>query len=158
MRSVDRDTRLFFDASCLIAAAASPSGGSGFLWSLVERRELRAVVSQAILTETETNLVRTFPPPALARHRRQMIAGAPELTAIPRLDVSPRRFPTINAKDEHVVAAAVTAGVSLIITLDQPLAREINRARLTVQARSPGDFIVHVLPSHPSFASLRDQS
>ncbi len=156
MSSVTRNTRLFFDASCLIAAAASPSGGSGLLWSLVERRELRAVVSQPVLVETETNLTRKFAPSALARHRLQLVAGAPEMAAIPRLDVSPRRYPAINAKDEHVVAAAVAARTPFILTLDQPLATEINRAQLAVLALSPGEFITTALPSHPSFSTLRD--
>ena len=155
MSSVDRSTRLFFDASCLIAAAASPSGGSGFLWSLVERQELRAVVSQAVLTEAETNLARKFPPAALERHLAQIAAGAPEMTAIPRLDVSPRRYPMVNAKDEHVVAAALAAGAPFILTLDRPLQAEINEAHLGVLAASPGEFIAVRLPAHPSFASLR---
>jgi predicted nucleic acid-binding protein len=158
MGRVDGTTRLFFDASCLIAAAASPAGGSGFLWSLVERQLLRAVVSQAILTEVETNLARKFPPAALARHRTQLVAGAPGIAAIPRLDVSPRRYPAVNAKDEHVVAAALAAGTPFILTLDRPLKAEINGARLGVLAVTPGEFIVAHLPSHPSFATLRDAS
>ncbi|MBI2942103.1 MAG: hypothetical protein HYY04_16860 [Chloroflexi bacterium] len=32
--TIDLTTILFFDASCLIAAAGSPTGGSGFLLSL----------------------------------------------------------------------------------------------------------------------------
>ncbi len=158
MSRIDRTTRVFFDASCLIAAAASPTGGSGFLWSLVEQRQLRAVVSQAILIEVETNLARKFTPAMLVRHRAQLVAGAPELAAIPRLDVSPRRYPSVNAKDEHVVVAALASGAPFILTLDRPLEAEINGARLSVLALSPGDFIATRLPSHPSFATLRDPS
>ncbi|MEJ2354093.1 MAG: hypothetical protein P8Y03_30320, partial [Anaerolineales bacterium] len=54
--TIDRDTLLFFDASCLIAAAGSPSGGSGLLLSLCAREYLRASVSQAILLEAERNI------------------------------------------------------------------------------------------------------
>lgn len=156
MSKVDRTTRVLFDASCLIAAAASPTGGSGFLWSLVERQLLRAVVSQAILIEVETNLARKFTPLMLARHRTQLVAGAPEMAVIPRLDVSPRRYPSINAKDEHVVAAALESGTPFILTLDRPLGAEINEALLSVLALSPGAFISTRLPSHPSFATLRE--
>ncbi len=158
MSKVDRTTRVLFDASCLIAAAASPTAGSGFLWSLVERQLLRAVVSQAILIEAEPNLARKFTPAMLVRHRAQLVAGAPELSAIPRLDVSPRRYPSVNAKDEHVVAAALASRIAFILTLDRPLEAEINEARLGVLALSPGDFITTHLPSHPSFATLRDAS
>lgn len=144
MSKVDRTTRVLFDASCLIAAVASPAGGSGFLWSLIE---------------VEPNLARKFTPAMLVRHRAQLVAGAPELAAIPRLDVSPRRYPPVNAKDEHVVAAALASGAPFILTLatlDRPLGAEINGARLGVLALRPGEFISTHLPSHPSFATLRD--
>jgi len=155
MSSVDPSTRLFFDASCLIAAAASPSGGSGFLWSLAERGLLRAIVSQVVLLETERNLIDKFPTAALARHQAQIVVGAPEIAAVPRLDVTPRRYPSINVKDEHVVAAAISSRASIILTLDQPLATEINQSLQGILALSPGKFITTLLPSHPSFAILR---
>jgi predicted nucleic acid-binding protein len=158
MSDLGPSTRLFFDASCLIAAAASPSGGSGFLWSLCERGLLRAVVSQAVLTEAQTNLTDKFPVEALMRHYRQRHAAAPLVAAIPRLDVTPRRYPGINVKDEHVVAAAIAGDSQFILTLDRPLEREINRAQLDVQAVSPGEFINAWLPRHTSFATLREEA
>jgi predicted nucleic acid-binding protein len=154
--SVDAGTLLFFDASCLIAAAASPSGGSGFLWSLCERGFLTAVVSQPVLAETELNLLAKFPELVLARHQRQQLGGSSLIAPVPRLDVIPRRYPAINPKDEHVVAAALAIGARFILTLDQPLAHEINRAELSVRAVSPGEFIKLELPTHPAFALLRD--
>jgi hypothetical protein len=53
---INRNTLLFFDASCLIAAAGSPSGGSGFLLSLCGRGYLQAVVSQPVLIEAQRNI------------------------------------------------------------------------------------------------------
>jgi hypothetical protein len=45
---IDRDTLLFFDASCLLAAAGSSTGGSAFLLSVCIRGFLKAaVVSEA---------------------------------------------------------------------------------------------------------------
>lgn len=73
--SVDSSTLLFFDASCLIAAAASPNGGSGFLWSLCVPRLLRAAVSQPVLVKTAANLLVRFPADVLARHRIQLADG-----------------------------------------------------------------------------------
>jgi hypothetical protein len=54
--SVGRQTRLFFDASCLLAAAGSPGGGSGFLLSLVDRNFLKVVVSPGVLIEAARNV------------------------------------------------------------------------------------------------------
>ncbi len=156
MSNVDASTRIFFDASCLIAAAASPSGGSGFIWRLCERGLLRAVVSQAVLIEAESNLSRKFGSDCLLRHRLQIQKGAPQIAAIPRLDSELRLYPGISPKDEHVVAAAHAADADFILTLDQPLADEIDRAALGVLVRSPGAFIRLDLPGHPAFASMRD--
>ena len=128
MSDLDPSSRLFFDASCLIAAAASPNGGSGFLWSLCERGLLHAVVSQAVLTEADTNLANKISIEARIRHHLQRQAGAPLIAAIPRLDVTPRRYPGINVKDEHVIAAAIAGEAQVVLTLDRPLEREINRA------------------------------
>lgn len=158
MTDLGPSTRVFFDASCLIAAAASPNGGSGFLWSLCARGFLRAVVSQAVLTEAESNLSRKFPVEALIRHHAQRHAAAPVVAAIPRLDVTPRRYPGINAKDEHVMAAAIAGDAPFILTLDRALELEINDARLGIQAMTPGEFITVCLPRHPLFVTLRDQA
>jgi hypothetical protein len=53
---IDRNTILFFDSSCLIAAAGSPTGGSGFLLSLCARGVLKAAVSQYVLLEAQRNV------------------------------------------------------------------------------------------------------
>jgi hypothetical protein len=54
--TIDRNTLVFFDSSCLIAAAGSPSGGSGFLLSLCARDFLKAAVSQSVLLEAQRNI------------------------------------------------------------------------------------------------------
>ena len=149
--SISASTRLFFDASCLIAAAASPNGGSGFILSICESGELTAVISWPVLAETEANLLKKFPEAMLLRHRLQIAKLMPAIALVPRLDVSPRRCLAINPKDEHVVVAAVASSSHFILTLDQPLAREINEANLGLGAFSPGAFITTLLPTHPAF-------
>jgi len=156
MSRVDASTRLFFDASCLIAVAVSPTGGSGFVWNLCERRLLRAAVSQAVLEEAASNLAGKFESHCLLRHQLQLRNCAPHIAPIHRLDVQPRLFPGINPKDEHVVAAAHAIHADFILTLDQPLAAEIERTALGIPARSPGDFIQLDLITHPLYSKSRD--
>lgn len=55
--TIDRSTLLFFDASCLIAAAGSPTGGSAFLLSMCAAGFLRGAVSEAVLVEIERHVV-----------------------------------------------------------------------------------------------------
>lgn len=63
--SIDADTLVFFDASCLIAAAGSPSGGSGFLLDVCSRGFLQAAVSPQVLVEAERNVRGKLPAAAL---------------------------------------------------------------------------------------------
>jgi hypothetical protein len=63
----DAETRLFFDASCLIAAAGSPSGGSGFVLSLCQRSLLRGAISPPVLIEARRNVRDKLGPEALER-------------------------------------------------------------------------------------------
>jgi predicted nucleic acid-binding protein len=153
--SVDRSTVAFFDASCLIAAASSPSGGSGFLLSLCARGFLRAAVSQPVLLEAETNLLAKFPPSALATHRRQLAATPMIITPVPSAAARRRYAGLINPKDDHVVAAAIAVRAPFLLTLDQSLENEVNRASLPLRAYAPGGFITGELPSHPDFSHLR---
>ncbi|MCA9858613.1 MAG: PIN domain-containing protein [Thermomicrobiales bacterium] len=157
MSRVDVSTLLFFDASCLIAAVISPTGGAGFLWGLCERGFLQAAVSQLVLTEVARNLASKLDPGYLELHRQQLRTCAPYMSPVPRLDGQPRMYPEINAKDEHVVAAALAIRADLILTLDRPLAKEIERAALDLPVRSPGDFIKLDLISHPFYSRLRQE-
>jgi predicted nucleic acid-binding protein len=152
---IDASTLVFFDASCLITAAASPSGGAGYVWSLCERGFLRAAVSQAVLTETRTNLSRKFPPSALDMHDLQQSRVPLVIAAVPLGDSAPRRYPMINQKDEHVLIAALVVRADFVLTYDQPLAVELNATNLSIRAYAPGEFIKAVLPSHPASADFR---
>ena len=157
MGRVDPSTLLFFDASCLIAAASSPAGGAGFLWGLCERGFLQAAVSQAVLAEAASNLARQFDSTSLERHQQHLRRCAPRIAPIPLLDRQPDMYPQINSKDKHVVAAAFAVRADFILTLDRPLAREIEQAALGIPAKTPGDFIQLDLTTHPFLAVFREE-
>jgi predicted nucleic acid-binding protein len=153
--TIDHDTLLFFDASCLIAAAGSPTGGSGFLLSLCGQYLLRGAVSPLVLGETERNVREKLAPDALERYHRLVVVTPLLLTALP----SRRRLAhcegLVGAKDAHVLAAAELVEAEYLVTLDQKLAERINQAGVGIQALSPGEFIKSVLPWHTDYPSLR---
>lgn len=153
---VDSTTLLFFDASCLIAAAGSPSGGSGFLLSLCARGLLRGVVSQPVLLEAERNVLAKLSTEALERYHRQIVLTPLTLVSLPPQTQQRRYQAIVGEKDAHVVAAALAAQASYLLTLDQPLAERVNQAGLPVQAFSPGEFIKTVLPHHVDYPSIRE--
>lgn len=53
---LSQQTLLFFDASSLVAAAGSPTGGSAFLLLVCQKGFLRASSSQGVLIEAERNI------------------------------------------------------------------------------------------------------
>lgn len=153
--SIDADTLLFFEASCLIAAAGSPMGGSGFLLSLCARELLRGAVSQIVLLEAEQNIQAKLSAQVLAQYHELLqiipFAVAPVPTRTGDEDWSQH----INVKDWHVVAAALAGQSDFLITLDQKLAFQINNAGLLLAALNPGEFIRTILPTYATFPRLR---
>ena len=150
--TIDHTTQIFFDASCLIAAAGSPNGGSGFLLSLCEKRHLQAVISTYVMAEAARNIQDRMAPAAWVNYQVLLIAVPFIIAPVPNpLPV----LPPVNAKDIHVVAAAVVAGCAYLLTLDKGLLAEANQAQLDFPVLLPGDFIKTVLPTHVDFLNLR---
>jgi predicted nucleic acid-binding protein len=149
--NIDRNTSLFFDASCLIAAAGSPSGGSGFLLSLCARRTLKGVVSRPVLLEAQRNIQAKLGNEAINTFYRLLVVVPFTLAPIPTKSDLEKFENIVSAKDAHVVAVAVAINAPFLITLDKRLALQVNQAILTVKGLSPGEFIKVVLPNHPDY-------
>lgn len=145
--SLGPTTLLFFDASCLIAAAGSPQGGSGFLLTLCRQGWLRAAVSHVVLLEAERNLAAKRPA-ALGRYH-ELLARLPwVLAAVPEAIERAAWAAGINPKDRHVVAASLACAADYLLTLDRGLLAEMEQAALPVVALDPATFIKTVLPRH----------
>jgi predicted nucleic acid-binding protein len=151
--NINRSTLLFFDASCLIAAAGSPTGGSGFLLSLCARSLLRGAVSQIVLLEAERNIRRKLNRQA-SQTFRQLLLGTPLIVA-PIPPLSQQFSQIVTKKDEHVIAAVLAISAPYLLTLDKQLEEQVNQADIPVRAFSPGGFIKTILPHHVDFPSLR---
>lgn len=89
---IDRDTLVFFDASCLVAAAGSPTGGSGFLLSLCARRLLRGAISHMVLLEAEHSIQAKLSPLVLS-HFHELLQVVPlVVTPVPPRSSETRDF------------------------------------------------------------------
>lgn len=153
--TVDPETLVFFDASCLIAAAGRPTGGSGWVLSLCARRLLVAVVSQPVLLEAEANVRAKLGDHALNVYHRLLEATPMIVALVPQLGERDDLREIVSAKDAHVLAAAANVDAAYLLTLDKRLAQTVNAALPRPQAMSPGEFITSVLPSHPDAGRLR---
>lgn len=152
---IDCTTALFFDASCLIAAAGSPTGGSGFLLSLCARKLLRAVVSLAVLLEAERNIQEKRGQLVLSAYHSLLLSTPFQVAPVPVVPKTTGWLHFVNAKDAHVVASVLYRKISFLLTLDQNLLAEIERTNLAFAALTPGKFINEVLVHHVDYNIMR---
>lgn len=66
-----------------------------------------------------------------------------------------RYFGMVDAKDVHVLVAALSVRADYLRTLDRPLARELAQAKLPVRRISLGKSITDVLPGNAETSLLR---
>ena len=153
--TINEKSLLFFDSSCLIAAAGSPTGGSSLLLAICARGFLKGAVSHGVLSEAEGNILSNLQPPALSRYRQEILRIPLMVAPIPSTPERETAAPITGEKDAHVLASALHVGAEYLITLDKQLANRIREAQLPVQALSPGEFITTKLPMHPAYPSIR---
>jgi predicted nucleic acid-binding protein len=153
--TIDQSTLLFFDASCLIAAAGSPLGGSGFLLSLCAHELLTGTVSQIVLLEAEHNIQTKLSTQVLGQYHDLLQMIPLSVAPVPSLAFEEPWAEIINPKDLHVIAAALAVGADYLLTLDQKLIAEVNHADLSLRALTPGDFIRTILPTHAEYPRIR---
>ena len=154
--TIDRNTLVFFDSSCLIAAAGSPSGGSGFLLSLCARDFLKAADSQSVLLEAQRNIQAKLGEESLRRYFNLLAVVPFVLASLPDRAELKRLKKIINRKDIHVVAAALEIHAPYLLSLDKGPVLEVNKPNFGIQALSPGDFIKTILPNHADYPSDKD--
>jgi predicted nucleic acid-binding protein len=151
---VTGQTRLFLDASVLFAGAYSPAGGSGWLIRIALHGFVQARTSTVVLQETERNLVSKAGFEALPVHRRQLENPSIQIVPVPPPPALAQFTPTF-FEDDHVVAAAVAAGVDYLITLDRKLIARATLAGVPLRATTPGEFLTVEFVTHPDYERIR---
>lgn len=139
--------RVFIDASILVAAAGSPSGGSALVLDICRGKRYMAVCSQRVLLEAQINIRDKLPTEALVRFYQLLAGLSPALVPPATADEEKRHADLVTMKDAHVIASAVTSGAAFLLTLDRKhLANEeVRAAGLPFQVMTPGDFIQRVI-------------
>lgn len=146
-----RQSRVFFDASCLFAAAASPTGGSGLILLDRRRAPVAIVTGTESLGEATRNLREKLMATALSRLEVFENSGVFEIweSDTEENQMGVREIPAwasiVNAKDTHVVRDALDSGCQHIISLDRGLIQEVTAAGIYIRIWTPGDFINNFL-------------
>lgn len=139
--------RLFLDASTLIAAAASPDGGSSLVVELCTLGKAKALVTRLVLREAERNINNKLSEQVLLRYYNFLGSLDPELVLPPSLIAIQRAAELVADKDAHVLAAAREGDATHLITLDRKhlLPKEVRQGALPIIVCTPGDYLQELL-------------
>jgi predicted nucleic acid-binding protein len=134
---------VFLDASVLVAAARSPSGGSAVAIEVCGGTRHRAALSALILAEARSNIAAKFGEPELLRFYQQLAGMEPLMAPAPSAERLAQCAALATDKDAHVLAAALDCGASVLLTLDRRhlLTPRILGAGLPIELVTPGEFL-----------------
>jgi len=135
--------RLFLDASVLLAAAASPDGGSALTLELCKAGRALALVTRLVLREAERNIQAKLDETVLLRFYSLMAELDPRVVPPPSEEEIATAASVVAAKDAHVLAAARTSRATHLVTLDRKhfLSRERRQAVLPIIVCTPGELL-----------------
>jgi predicted nucleic acid-binding protein len=151
-------TTIFFDASVLVAGAHSAQGGSRLLLEACRLRGFVAQVTLLVVLEAFHALERNFSPAAVARFRTHLAEIEWDILPVPPEERLLKYADLIDAKDLHVLAAAIVGGSDFLLTLDRrhilAAAPAVEDAHIPIRILTPGDFVRQVYPLHEDYPSL----
>ena len=130
--------RAFVDASVLVAAVLSPTGGASAHLEMAIRGRVDLLISDDIVEEVKRNV------PKLADKFGALLELVPfSYVSVTPEDVSAALSYTV-AKDAHVVAAAKKAAVDYLVTFDEKhlLRNEELRQSVAFDMLKPGDLLL----------------
>lgn len=135
--------KVFADANVLIAGADSRTGASNAVLLMAEIGLFQLVVSRLVLDEVERNLRKKLPL-ALPNFARQMAQLQLEIVSPPSDEEVQRWVEVIEAKDAPILAAAVSAQVDRLITLNSKDFTPEVAAKSGMHILSPGEFVEEI--------------
>ena len=127
----------FIDASVILAALGSKSGGSSQVLKLIKKRKIEGITSQAVVEEVLRNAykikITDSEVASLVSSSLLKVISAPESSEVEKY------FDDTVAKDAHIVASAIKSKAEIIITLDKKhlLSKKIRGSVIV----SPGEFL-----------------
>lgn len=109
--------KILIDASVILAALGSKTGGSMVVLKLVKKGKLQAVVSETIIEEVIRNAAKTNSSPEDIDHF--ILSHQLKIFPAPVSENVDKYIEQTGEKDAHVVASAIESKVDLIVTLDK---------------------------------------
>lgn len=138
--------KVFLDSSVIIAGLASGSGGSHKVLLLAELGIVIPYVSEQVITEVLRNIQLKLPGCTEAFYT--LFKRLPFVLSDPVAEDLMRAKSLINEKDAPVMAAAITAKVDWLLSLDSHFLKDW-KGEVGFSAVSPRDFLQQLSFSHP---------
>jgi len=127
----------FIDASVILAALGSKSGGSSQILKLIRKNKLDGITSQAIVEEVSRN---TYKIKIVESEVSRLISiSSLKVIPAPTSEEVEKYLDVTAAKDAHVVASAIKSKANVVITLDKKhlLSKKIKGLGIL----TPGEFL-----------------
>lgn len=111
--------RVYFDASVIIAALLSPTGGSSELFKLVNKGILKGITSQTVVEE----ILEEDKPSKLKKSKEELEQFILKTGLLIRKNITKQNLipyqNLIDIEDAHLVAGANLTGCKYLVTLDK---------------------------------------
>jgi len=134
--------RVFLDASCWVAAAGSPSGGSALILRLARAGLVRLVATRRVLQEAEHNIRIKMGEEPLLRYYRLLGSVDLELVSPVTAEEEAKWSELVAPKDAHVLAGAAKAEADVLISLDRRhILTERVRKEFPIPVQDTGEFL-----------------
>ena len=132
---------VFLDASCLVAAVLSPTGGSFRLLQECSRREIHLVTNRYVFEEVQAVLGRKYPY-HLLRFEQILAWSQMEIQQDPSAKQVAQYLSVIDSEDAPILAGAMRARAQFLITLDRKdfMIQTVARAKPPFLIVTPKDF------------------
>lgn len=140
-------TLVFLDASVMVAASHSPSGGSSLVIEVCQGRKFRAALSSRVLLEARVNIADKFGEIELLKFYQQLAGLEPEIVPPPSSELMAQCATLTGEKDAHVLGAALECGAVYLLTLDRRhlITPAVLAAKLPLWVMTPGMFLNQIV-------------
>jgi putative PIN family toxin of toxin-antitoxin system len=138
--------KVFLDASVLIAAAASPGGGSSLVLEVCRGHNFYAATTRKVLLEAQRNIRKKLSRDILLNFYNEIANLKSEIVNPATQEELTQHNDIITTKDRHVIASAIKSNSNLLITLDRKhfQTEAIKKENLSVIIMTPKEFLAWV--------------
>lgn len=133
--------KVFVDASVILAALGSKTGGSSLVLHLGAKEKLDLTTSQAVIEEIRRNTHKISVP--WTNMERLIIKSRISVVPAPGHAQVEKYERIVGEKDAHVLASAIISKAQILITLDKKhiLQAEVKQKAKNVELLTPGELL-----------------